>query len=86
MPLAVLFAVPYAVNATSMPHSTVWDDIENVGLHPTELRVSSPVYDSFLRLRHRELTDGNPLGQATTLSVRPLSPNRSWRRSASAPP
>lgn len=22
-------AVPYAVNATSMPHSTVWDDIEN---------------------------------------------------------
>ncbi|MER5525760.1 hypothetical protein ABT075_14280 [Streptomyces sp. NPDC002677] len=35
--------------------------LENVGLHPTELRVSSPVYHSFLRLRHRELTDGNPL-------------------------
>ncbi|MGW7239314.1 hypothetical protein [Streptomyces sp. NPDC054804] len=22
--------VPFAVNATSMPHSTVWEDIENV--------------------------------------------------------
>ncbi|MFD3583767.1 hypothetical protein [Streptomyces sp. NPDC058683] len=35
--------------------------LEDVGLHPTELRVSSPVYRSFLRLRHRELADGSPL-------------------------
>ncbi|MFF7886679.1 hypothetical protein ACH40F_35515 [Streptomyces sp. NPDC020794] len=32
-----------------------------VGLFPTELRVSSDVYNSFERLRHRELSDGTPL-------------------------
>jgi len=35
--------------------------LEYDGRYPTELRVSSTVYRSFLRLRHRELTDGNPL-------------------------
>ncbi|MFE2969223.1 hypothetical protein ACFXKC_37210 [Streptomyces sp. NPDC059340] len=32
-----------------------------VGLFPTELRVSSDVYNSFARSRHRELSDGPPL-------------------------
>ncbi len=35
--------------------------LEEVGLFPTELRVSGGVYDSFVRLRHRELSDGVPL-------------------------
>jgi hypothetical protein len=35
--------------------------LENDGCYPAELRVSSPVYRSFVRLRHRELTDGIPL-------------------------
>ncbi|MET8285330.1 hypothetical protein AB0M86_14665 [Streptomyces sp. NPDC051639] len=35
--------------------------LEEVGLFPTELRVGSGVYDSFVRLRHRELSDGVPL-------------------------
>lgn len=35
--------------------------LEEVGQFPAELRVSSDVYNSFVRLRHRELSDGVPL-------------------------
>ncbi|MEU0033592.1 MULTISPECIES: hypothetical protein [unclassified Streptomyces] len=35
--------------------------LEEVGLFPSELRVSSGVYNSLVRLRHRELSDGVPL-------------------------
>jgi hypothetical protein len=35
--------------------------LEYDGRYPTELRVSSRVYRSFLHLRHHELTDGSPL-------------------------
>jgi hypothetical protein len=35
--------------------------LEEAGLFPTELRVGSDVYNSFVRLRHRELSGGIPL-------------------------
>ncbi|GAA4536836.1 hypothetical protein [Pseudonocardia xishanensis] len=50
--------------------------LEEDGIFPSKLRLSSEVYDSLVRLRYRELEHGNPLVLLGTQVVEDASLSR----------